>query len=206
MTLFEVGVVVAVILLLAAVLLPIAMRPPAHSYFTCVNNLKQVYLGGRIWAGDNSDIFPMGVSVTNGGSMELVATGNVSATFLLMSNELSVPTILACPMDKTRTRALDFATLTPTNISYFIGIDATNDSDPSRVIFGDCNLMTGGSAVKSGLLQMAATVPVTWAAGRHAADTGDIGLADGSVENTTFFQLQNFLQHTGLATNRLAIP
>src|SRR5579859_1869853 len=88
MTLFEVGVVVAVVLLVAVILLHIlADNGRKSARLGCVNNLKQVGLAYRIWEGDNNDIFPMGISITNGGSMEMVATGNVAQTFLVMSNE-----------------------------------------------------------------------------------------------------------------------
>src|SRR5215469_7451650 len=92
MTLFEVGVIIAVLLVLVAVLLPISRRPWFSSAHTrarsinCINNLKQVGLAYRIWEGDNGDMAPMGVSITNGGSMEMVASGNVVQTFLVMSN------------------------------------------------------------------------------------------------------------------------
>ncbi|HEX4349181.1 MAG TPA: type II secretion system protein, partial [Verrucomicrobiae bacterium] len=67
MTLFEVGVVVAVLLILVAVLLPgIAKNKKRSSRVGCVNNLKQAGLAYRIWEGDNGDIYPMRVSVTNG--------------------------------------------------------------------------------------------------------------------------------------------
>ena len=86
MTLFEVGVVVAVVMILFVVFAPVVFRPKPHRYsgISCANNIKQVRLAYLIWAGDNGDIFPTGISVTNGGSMELVATGNVVSTFLAM--------------------------------------------------------------------------------------------------------------------------
>jgi hypothetical protein len=40
----------------------------------CVNDLKQVGIAFRLWEGDNNDKYPMAVSVTNGGAMELIAT------------------------------------------------------------------------------------------------------------------------------------
>ncbi|MGH7994135.1 MAG: hypothetical protein ACREDQ_11500, partial [Limisphaerales bacterium] len=90
MTSFEVGVIIAVLLILVALLLPILSRDRRRvSRINCVNNLHQINLAYKIWEGDHSDNFPMGVSVTNGGSMELVVTGNVVETFVLMSNELS---------------------------------------------------------------------------------------------------------------------
>jgi prepilin-type N-terminal cleavage/methylation domain-containing protein len=95
MTIVEVIVVLAVLAILAAMFLPqlVRFRPP-HSQPFCVNNLKQVGLSFRIWAGDNNDKYPAQVSVTNGGAMELCAQGNPFPIFLVMSNELSTPELL----------------------------------------------------------------------------------------------------------------
>src|SRR5882757_6006822 len=112
MTLFEVGIVIAMVMILVVVLLPRFLRSRVHSTrIACVNNLKQIGLAYRIWEGDNGDIYPMGISVTNGGSMEMVATGNVVQTFLVMSNELSTPKLLACPQDTSRMWAASFGGL-----------------------------------------------------------------------------------------------
>ena len=128
MTLFEVLVVVAIVMILVAILLPILGR--SHRRYPsgriqCINNLKQVGLAFRIWEGDNGDRYPMAVSITNGGAMEPVAGGNVAAVFQVMSNELSTPKILSCPEDGHRLIATNFTTdLTNRKISYFVGIDA----------------------------------------------------------------------------------
>jgi hypothetical protein len=68
---------------------------------TCTNNLKQVGLGFRIWAAEHQDKIPTQISITNGGAMEAILTGNVAAAFQVMSNELSTPKILFCPTDQT---------------------------------------------------------------------------------------------------------
>src|SRR5580698_2397951 len=132
LTLFEVGVVVAILVILAAVVLPLLGTGSTASRkapkINCTNNLKQIGLAYRIWAGDNNDAYPMGISVTNGGSMEMVLTGNVVQSFLVMSNELSTPMILMCPADTGRIRAHTFAGLANANISYFVGADVTNDT------------------------------------------------------------------------------
>jgi type II secretory pathway pseudopilin PulG len=91
MTLFEVGVVVAVVMILAILLVPAVLhyrhRAPSRSAeMVCLINLKQIGLAYRIWASDHGDIFPAGVSIANGGSKEMAATGNVVSTFLVMSS------------------------------------------------------------------------------------------------------------------------
>ena len=112
MTLFEVGVVIAIVMILVVVFLPRFARSPEHSSrINCVNNLKLIGLAYRIWAGDNNDKYPMQVSTTNGGTMELMADGkNVWRNFLVMSNELSTPKILFCPAGAGRIWRLIFPT------------------------------------------------------------------------------------------------
>jgi prepilin-type processing-associated H-X9-DG protein len=207
MTLFEVGVVIAVVMILAVVLLPRLARPHrSHSGINCVNNLKQLGLAYRIWAGDNRDSYPMGISVANGGSMELVATGNVVQTFLVMSNELSTPKVLFCPEDAVRIRATFFGGLANSNVSYFVSVDATNDVNPQLIISGDDNFEISGKPVKSGLNSFWTNDPVVWSPTTRHMKSGNIGLADGSVLSTTSKSLQTYLQQTGLTTNRFAIP
>jgi prepilin-type processing-associated H-X9-DG protein len=122
-----------------------------------------------------------------------------------MSNELSTPRILVCPMDTARIETNTFAGLANSNISYFVGVDVTNDSNPQMIISGDCNFEIGGLPVKSGLLQLSTSVSVAWTSARHGSN-GNIGLGDGSVQQMNNPRLMSDLGLTGLATNRFAIP
>jgi len=92
-------------------------RPAYAPRINCANNLKQVGLAFRTWAIDNDGRFPMQVSVTNGGTMELVSSGLVFPHFQVMSNELSTPKILFCRADTQRTNANNFATALMTRTS-----------------------------------------------------------------------------------------
>ena len=203
MTLFEVAVVIATLLIVAALFLP---RLAETRRIDCVNNLRQVGIAFRVWAGDNNDEYPMGISVTNGGAMELVATGNVLQCFLVMSNELSTPRILVCPEDIARVRANYFSDfVSNSNLSYFAGVDTTNDVDSRRFLSGDGNFEISGVSVKPGLLSLWTNTPVAWTAARHSHH-GNLSFADGSVLETGDKLLTQKLEETDLATNRLAIP
>lgn len=215
MSLFEVGVVVALVLIVLALLLPVlSVTQRRASRLNCVSNLKQLGLAYRIWEGDNGDIFPMGISTTSGGSMELVQTGNVVATFMVMSNELSTPRILVCPGDgrstgdTSRTFAADFGNLVNSNVSYFVGVDVTNDANPDLIVSGDGNFQIGGVPVKPGLRAFWTNDPVIWTTNWHGRTIGNLGMADGSVQSGTIVKWKYILnfQRTGLATNRFAIP
>ena len=206
MTLTEVVVVIAVVLILAGLLLPVLTRAKRKAPdIYCVVNLKQIALAGRIWGTEHNDTYPMGISVTNGGSMEMVTTGDVVQTFQVMSNELQVPKILICPEDTQHHWADSYGALAKSNISYFIGVEVTNDANPQMILSGDANLEIAGTPVKSGLVTLGTNDRVAWSAARHHC-FGNLGLADGSVQTTTTNTLNQLFQQTGVPTNRLAIP
>jgi len=208
LTLVEVLVIIVVLGVLAAVILFVFVldKPPRnYSRINCVNNLHQIDLAFKRWGGDRNDKYPMQVSMTNGGAMELVATGNVAAVFLVMSNELNNPKVLICPADTNRVAATNFwSRFDNKNVSYFIGVDAADDY-PQRILSGDDNLSVGGNQARSGLVELLTNTPVAWTAARHRF-AGNILLADCSVQQTTSTNLNLWFQQTGLATNRLAIP
>jgi competence protein ComGC len=218
LTLVEVIVVIAVLAIALALILPALAKAKYHpSRINCVSNLKQIGIAYRLWESDNNDKYPMAVSVTNGGVMELIATGNVAACFQVMSNELSTPKILLCPEDTRRVRATNFSTLNSSNISYFVGLDAA-ETKPQMFLSGDDNFAISGVPVKSGLLELSTNSSITWTSGRHVAHNshfwtpardrfvGNLGMADGSAQQVTTDGLQKALQQTGVATNRLVLP
>ena len=205
MTLFEVLVVIAVLLVLAAILLPALGKARArNSAISCVNNLKQVRLAFRIWSGDNGDKFPMSVSVTNGGTMELIARGTVFPHFQIMSNELSTPKLLLCPSDKRQLRATNFNDFNDSNLSYFVGVDAS-ETNSTMLLAGDRNLTLNKTALKPGLISLNAGDDVGWTTEMHQL-AGNVLMADASVQQVSQSGLQFALKSTGTATNRLVIP
>ena len=198
-------VIVAVLAILAAMLLPaLAGAKKKASSINCVNNLKQVGLAFRIWEGDNNDKYPMDTPVDKGGTKEYSTGADTFRHFQVMSNELSTPKILICPMD-TRTVATSFAHLKNENVSYFVGLDA-KDSEPQRFLDGDRNI-TGGSEPENGILKLVPGGPVGWTAAIHN-NSGNLGLADGSVQSVSVAGLHTALQNSGDATNtwRIALP
>ena len=210
LTRVEVLVIIAVLAVLSALLLSNfyeAIRKAQKS--NCYNNLRMIGLSFLVWGNDYNGKFPMEVSVTKGGRMELADTGNVVAIFQIMTNEMSTPKILLCPRDRNHVEATNFAVgFGPENISYFIGVDA-NTNHPRAFLCGDDNFAVGGVPIKSGLLALSANAPVSWTAARHKL-AGNIGCADGSVEQSydriETNSVRFFVQQTGFATNRLAIP
>lgn len=207
-TLTDVVVAMAVVALVLAIFLyqrPEARRAALRTY--CQENLKVIVLSFKIWSGDCNDRFPTLTSVTNGGSMEPVQAGNVIQTFLVMTNELSTAKILTCPADIGRICVTNFAGLSNTNISYFLGIDAT-DADPGWILSGDSGFELGGIPVKPGLNLFWTNDPVTWSAVNSHLKSGNLAFTDGSVRSITSAELPTAFQlrQTGSATNRFAIP
>lgn len=189
LTLTEVLVSVAIVCVLAGIAFLVFHRPKAvhrivrqdrSTEIQCVNNLKQIGLAFRIWEGDNGDKMPMQVPAKMGGAKEPAAKGIVYPIFQVMSNELSTPKVLLCPADADHFVAKNFtAGFDNGNVSYFVGVDAT-DAQPQMLLSGDDNFAVGGVPVKSGLLKITVAAPVTWTAARHV-NQGNLGFADGSV-------------------------
>jgi len=204
-TLVALLVIIAVLAILAALLLPaLAAAKKKAQRINCVNNLKQCGLAFRIWAGDNSDLYPMAVSTNHGGTMEFDTGAGTFRHFQAMSNELNTPKILICPAD-TRVAAADFASLKNQNVSYFVGLDA-NDMSPQRLLDGDRNI-TGESDPENGILKLVPGRRVNWTHDIHV-NQGNVGLADGSVQQFSNEGLREALQNSGDPTNtwRISLP
>lgn len=205
MTKIEVLVVIALIAVLAAMLLPaLAKAKRRSSHIGCVGSLKQIALAFKTWAVDNGDKFPMQLSVTNGGTMELIASGNTFVHFQIMSNELTTTKILLCWNDKERTNAISWENLNNQNVSYFVGVDATHDSS-TNILAGDRNLSLNDAPVNPGLVSFTPGSVAGWTKKIHN-NQGNLLLSDGSVQQYGIPRLREAMKHTGMETNRLAIP
>ena len=202
-TLVGLLVIIAVLGILAAMLIPALVSAKGKSKrIQCVNNLKQSGLAFRIWEGDNNDKYPMAVSTNKNGSMEYAEGGNTFRHFQVMSNELNTPKILVCPADN-RIAAASFARLKNQNVSYFVGLDAT-EIQPRMLLTGDRNVTNGLSPVRS-VLELRPEIPAGWTEAMHNGQ-GNVGMADGSVQQCTIASLRQVLKNSGDATNRIALP
>jgi type II secretory pathway pseudopilin PulG len=204
LTLIEVLMVIAVLFIFAAWLLPRLARPRLRlrMRIQCVNNLRQAGLSFRVWEGDNGDKYPMQISQTNGGTMEFITGPNAFRHFQIMSNELNTPKVLFCPADS-KILAANFPMFNNSNLSYFIGVDAT-ETNADMMLLGDRNI-TNGTPIRNGLLELTTNHPAGWTAEMHVK-AGNILMTDGSVQQVSVVSLRAGLANTGVATNRLQMP
>jgi len=198
-----VSVAVVVVLIMVVVVPKLRESRAKAARISCLGNLKQISLGFRIWANDNGDLYPMLVPESEGGAMESVESGSLVRLFQVMSNELSVPKTLNCPADNRFEWITNWADLTTEHVSYAVGIDA-HDFKPNMILAGDRNLTTNETLL-SGLVELGTNSPVDFTAGLHDG-AGNIGLADGSVQQVTTELLRQQLQNSGDETNRLVFP
>lgn len=204
-TMTDVLIVIATIALLAGVFLPRLTRPKrGPCRINCINNVKQIALGFRIWSNDNGDRFPWAVPASEGGTLEQAASPEVFRHFQVASEEFSTPKILACSQDRGRTKATDWSLFSNSNLSYFIGL-TSDENDPQSILSGDRNLMTNGVVLGSGVFQLTTNNMMSWTKEMHK-HVGNVGLADGSVQQVSVAALQiQWLASTN-AARRLAIP
>jgi prepilin-type processing-associated H-X9-DG protein len=198
--------VVAIVMtaLLACMILPALTRDKQRSQRErCIDNLKRQGLAFRIFANNNDERFPFHLSITNGGTEELVAPGATFLQFRALSNEFGSPSVLTCPAD-TRRPVTNWSSFTESSLSYFVGLD-TEETTPMTLLSGDRNLTLNGVAVPPGLLEVTTNSLLGWTPAMHRR-AGNVCFGDGSVSSTTSLMLTDQVRQQETATNRLLVP
>ncbi len=111
--------------------------------------------------------------------------------------------VLRCPNDTNRIAAVSFSKLSRTNLSYFVGLDA-QDSNPATLLTGDRNIQ-GGNPMNGVYTLLTHSNLAGWDSNLHHF-SGNIGLADGSVQQMNKTNLNKQLQILTNEVVRLVIP
>lgn len=210
-TLLELLVVIVVVGVLIAILLPSGhSRGPARQH-VCINHQRQLLLGLVMFQADHKERFPWMVSATNGGAMESMAAGDLTAGYLAITNIGVKPDAFVCPTDVMRVPAQPGQPLTRSNLSYFISIDATGKESPmTTIVTGDRHLEAGGKQVGPGICALTTNTSLAWTAELHPAkgraSGGGLGFADGHVQWARLTSLPKMVADQNMATNRIVVP
>lgn len=215
-TIIELLVVLVVVAILATVLLPALSKAKAKAMrISCVGRLKNIGLSNRIFATDNADLFPWQRSLANATNRinfpdltGLPPADQVVRIYQCLSNELSTSKIIVCPAD-VRNEATDWLKLTTNNISYSVGLSAS-ETLPQTIMAGDRNLSRDGREL-TGRVELKSGTDARWDKTVHRFQ-GNVAMGDGSVQQLysgrtlSVHSLKEALENTGVETNVFVIP
>jgi prepilin-type processing-associated H-X9-DG protein len=206
-------VVITVLGLLIAIAPRSYERPNKAQAVRCMSNLKQIALGLNMFAVDHGNEFPPCVSVTNGGSMELLAQAGPAAHFRTLSNNVSSNLdVWVCPTDRRKQGAASYSDFGDKNLSYFLNLNAAPVAANAQFLFvaGERHLEVNGYPIKPGLFRLAPNDLVGWTRELHPSarqsSSGSMVFVDGHVEFLRRQRILGAVNGESQGTNLLAVP
>ena len=160
-----------IIAILAGMLMPALYKAKGKAQrITCVNNLKQVGIGLRIYATDNQDKIPWQNDGERGTAKYAEPRSDTSALldtsgkpifdknawrhFQALENELGNPKILRCPSDPNVQQVTSFSNLSANSVSYWLRTDEeVTENNPDEIMVvcphhdGQFNVLLGDASV-----------------------------------------------------------
>jgi prepilin-type processing-associated H-X9-DG protein len=225
-TMIDLIVIVAVVVGAAMIILPMLGRTKCgrSPKIACINNMKQVSTGLRLYANDNDGRYPD--ALTN-----IASSAELWKLFQYAQNDISSPRILVCPADTDRFPAADF--LTDTNsptysdsfahpskrnsaLSFFYAA-GPDEASPRRLLLGDRNLtrdpnrsdQSPGTNFLTGTQRLGSTInevkDLRWADKIHERG-GNMAFMDGSAQQLTSGKLRKAVMNTGDTSNLIWLP
>jgi len=199
LTLIEALVVVAILAVLVTLLLPALTHGGRALVPRCMSNLRQIHLGGVLYASETDGKFPMAPSAENAPSWN----GGVSPHIQKISKHIFGHNLI-CPADIERHATATLETLTDLNISYFLNVDVSTNNPAISILAGDRNLEAVNQPVKPGLFILSTNIYMRWTDEIHRR-RGCFVFEDGHVQ-LVGTNLNSVIRNQQLATNRLCVP
>ena len=148
----------------------------------CINNLKQIGLGIRLWDSDYGDKYPWNVPQSAGGAQ---GSSDWTDNLRACSNQIVNTKIMLCPSDTLgrppRAAARSWGTMEgDLNVSYLIGKSFTL-AGSQDIIAGDYNVIGGGGGLDATWnIFMGSSIDAAWDMNLHRLK-GHFAMGDGSV-------------------------
>lgn len=170
----------------------------------CMSQQKATFIGLHNYASAHDGKFPTSIPVEDLRAAQGQADSVLVLYFRAAAKELDFPGWLWCPGEAERKFSTNWATLSRSNISFFLSLDAQRDS-PEMILMGDRHFEP--QPPKSGArLELTHASQVRWGRAPHDG-IGHVTLADGSVQRSSK-DLAKFVTPSlaRTSTNRLEFP